>query len=286
MGRPLKTRKYQADTNTTVDQGFPNNGNTNNGYSTNEPGITGGFDGVIRVQMNINIPGSGTVTGNTASAVLTGTGTQFQYNGIASGSVIYADGVSIGIVDSVANATSLTMTANATSNVSGATYTFDSGPDDGYILRQKGKSKYMVVLQRQIQDEGIAVGGQYFINSASDTDWNALGAGPDAAYGKVFTAKASGVSLTTDGTAYPVGICTLVDSATPAAGEMSMEVYNDGDTTYAYVIKNTRVRDFDNNDSPIDNNANNTTFIASIFNDSGNVDPATGYTIVGVENWC
>jgi hypothetical protein len=286
MGRPLKTRKYQADTNTTVDQGFPNNGSTNNGYSNNQPGIVGGFNGAIRVTMNINIPGSGTVTGNTASAVLTGTGTQFAYNGIRNGSNVYANGVLIGAVSSIANATSITMTANSTANVSGATYSFDTGPMDGYILRQKGKSKYMVVSDSQIQDEGIAVGGQYFINGANDTNWNALGAGPDAAYGKVFTATASGVGLTTTGTAYPVGICTLVDSATPAAGEMSMEVYNDGDTTYAYVIKNTRVRDFDNNNTPIDNNANNTTFIATIMNDGGNVDPATGYTIVGVENWC
>ena len=286
MGRPLKTTKYQQDTDTNVDSGFPNNGNTNNGYDQDNPGIVGGYDGPIRATVNVNIPGAGTITGNTASAVITGVGTQFDYNGITSGSVIYAGGVEIGTVDSVANATSLTLSANSSANVSGAAYSFDTGATNGYILRQKGKSKFMVVVSNQVQDEGIAAGGQYMITNAGDTDWRALGAGPDAAYGKVFTASASGVGLTTTGTVNPVGICVLVDSGSPAAGEMSVEVYNDGDTTYACEIQNHYVRDFDNNVQPLDNNPDNTQYVATIFNNNGDVDPATGYTIVAVENWC
>lgn len=287
MGRPLKTRKYQQDTGTTVDYGVPNNGNTNNGYDTDNPGIIGGFNGPIRVTTNINLPGAGTVTGNTASAVLTGTGTVFDYNGLQNGSIIYANGVEIGTVSSISNATSLTMTANSTANVSGVTYTFDTGVRDGYIFRQKGKKKFMVIQDVTVQDEGIAAGGTYWINDPQGTDWSQFGAGPDAGYGKVFTSTASGPNVSLeDGTVKPVGICTLVDSNSPAAGEMSMAVYNDGDTTYACSIKNTHVRDFDNNVAPLDNNPDNTQFIATIFNDNGNVDSATGFTIVGVENWC
>jgi hypothetical protein len=277
MGRPLKTRKYQADTDTVVDNGFPNDGTTDNGWSDNDPGIVGGYDGPIRVTMNINIPGAGTVAANTASATVTGTGTQFAYNGLAAGSVVYANGVEIGTVDAVANATSFTLTANSAANVSGATYTFDTGARNGYILRQKGKRKFMAVLDTTVEDEGIASGGQYMITSASNTDWNALGAGVGAGYGKVFTANANGVGLATNGTVAPVAVCTLVQDGAPAAGELSMEVYNDGDTYYATAITNHWVSS-DEDDT--------TKYVATIFNDSGNVDEATGYTIVGVENWC
>ena len=53
MGRPLKTKKYQQDTGTSVDSGFPNNGNTNNGYDTDNPGIVGGYDGPIDRKSNV-----------------------------------------------------------------------------------------------------------------------------------------------------------------------------------------------------------------------------------------
>lgn len=286
MGRPLKTRKYQQDTDTTVDQGFPNNGNTNNGYDQNEPGIVGGNDGPIRVTINLNLPGAGTIEAATNSTTVSGTGTQFDYNGLQSGSILYVNGVELGTVDSVNNDAEIILTANAASNVSGVTYSFDTGSSNGYILRQKGKKKFLVMTGNVLEDEGIAAGGNYYIEDANDTDWNALGAGPDAGYGKVFTATTDGVGLTTNGRVRAVGVCVLVDSSDPVAGEMSMEIYNDGDTTYAEQMTNRWVRDYDNNNSPIDNNANNTKYIATIFNNNGNVDPATGYTIVGVENWC
>ena len=287
MGRPLKTRKYQEDTNTTVDQGFPNNGSTNNGWDTNEPGVTGGYDGAIKVSMNMNVPGAGTITAATNSTTVTGVGTQFDYNGITDGdAILYVNGVALGTVQTVNSATGITLTANAAANVSGASYTFDTGVQNGYILRQKGKKKFLVIRNTTIQDEGIAAGGIYMITDANDTDWAALGAGPDAAYGKVFTASTSGIGLSTNGSVHPVATCILVDNTSPAAGEMYMEVYNDGDTTYAEQLTNRWVRDYDNNIAPIDDNANNTKYIATILNSNGNVDPATGYTIVGIENWC
>ena len=287
MGRPLKTRKYQADTNTTVDRGFPNNGSTNNGYSDNQPGVVGGLDSEIKVSMNMNVPGAGTITAATNSTSVVGVGTQFAYNGISNGdSILYVNGVALGTVLTVDTATGITLTANAAANVSGGTYSFDTGVQNGYILRQKGKKKFLVIRSTNIQDEGIAAGGMYMITNVGDTDWAALGAGPDAAYGKVFTASKNGVGLTTSGYAKPVATCVLVDNNSPAAGEMYLEVYNDGDTTYAEQLTNHWVRDYDNNVAPIDNNANNTKYVATIFNNNGNVDTATGYTLVGIENWC
>lgn len=277
MGRPLKTRKYQEDTDTVVDSGFPNDGSTDNAYSQNQPGIVGGYNGPIRVTVNMNIPGAGTVTGNTASATLTGTGTQFDFNGLQSGSIIYVNGVELGTVGTVDSATAVTLTGNAAANVTGSAYSFDTGANDGYILRQKGKKKFLVAKNTTVQDEGIAAGGMYFIETVGNTDWAALGAGADAGYGKIFTASASGVGLSTTGTVLPVAVCTLVDSSDPAAGEFYMEVYDDGNTNLATSITNHWVR----SDANVD-----TKYVASIFNDGGNVDPATGYTIVGVENWC
>lgn len=283
MGRPLKTYKYNDPVD--VDLGFPNDGSTDNGYDTNNPGVTGGYDGYIRVTANVNLPGAGTITAATNSTAVVGVGTQFDYSGLNTGSPIYVNGVEIGTVDSIANATHLTLDANSASNVSAGAFTFDTTEVNGYILRQKGKRKFMVALSSTIQDEGIAAGGKYFINYAGDTDWNALGAGPDAGYGKIFTASSDGAGLSTGGAVNIVDVCTLVDGS-PNAGEMVLEVYNDGNTTNACSITNHWVRDFENNAEPLDDNAVNTKYIATIFNNNGDVDPATNYTIVAVENWC
>lgn len=286
MGRPLKVRKANAaaDPSGLVDYGFPNDQTTNNDWDDNEPGVTGGYDGAIRVTANLNLPGAGTLTANTASATVTGTGTVFDYNGMSAGATVYADGVNIGTINTVANATSFTLTANSAANVTGATFTFDTGAKNAWILRQKGKRKYMCALDLTIQDEGIAEGGKYFIHyNPVNSDWAFFGAGPDAAYGKVFTSTANGVGVTTDGAVKPVEVCTLVDG-TPNVGEVQIEVYNNGTTTNALSLTNHWVRDFDNDVTPED--GTNTKFVATIFNDSGNVDPATNYTIVGIENWC
>lgn len=285
MGRPIKTKKYQ-DAVGYVDYGFPNDGTTDNDYSSNQPGVVGGIrdnSEDIEVKMNMNLPGAGTISAATNSATVTGVGTQFTYSGMKTGSAayLYADGVLLGAIDSIANATSLTLSANSAANVSGATFTYDTGSQNGMLYRQKSKKKFMTVMNTSVQDEGIAAGGMYIITSVSDTDWQALGAGPDAAYGKVFTATANGVGLSTNGVVQPVAICTLVDDATPAPGEMRIAVYNDGSTTNAMELTNHWVRDFDNA-----NIETGTHYVATIFNDGGNVDPATGYTIVGIENFC
>lgn len=277
MGRPLKVQKYQQDTNTNVDYGFPNDGQTDNGYSDNQPGVTGGWDGYIRCSVNLTLPGAGTIVAATNSTTVTGTGTQFNQAGIGGGAQIIVNGVVLGTVDTVDSATQITLNANSAAAVSGAAYSFNNGVQNGYILRQKGKSKYLVALANTIEDEGITQGGTYFISSASNTDWAALGAGTTAGYGQVFTATASGVGLTTNGQVAPAAVCQMVANGNPDPGEFYVEVYNDGDTYYASTLTNHWVESSEDD---------TTKYVASIFNDSGNVDPATGYTIVGIENWC
>lgn len=295
MGRPLKIRK-QNDNGTRIDEGFPNNGSTNNGYDGNEPGIVGGTQGgtstygkQIAAEGRILVKAVGTITTDTTDQVV-GTDTVFDVYSLSSGnSEIYVDDGTggytlIGVVDSVDDALTITLQSGASVEVTDAAFYVATVGDSG-LLRQKGAKKFLVVSYFSIQDEGIAPGQAYMISDLQDTDWAALGAPQNATEGVVFTATTSGYGLGTNGVVYPVGVCTLTDSAAPAGpNQVSVAVYNDGDTTYATKITNHWVRDFENNVTPED--GTNTKFVATFFNDSGNDDPATGYRLVGINNWC
>jgi hypothetical protein len=63
-----------------------------------------------------NVPGTGTITANTQSANVTGVGTNFVYE-ISSNSIIYANNTVIGVVDQVVSSNLITLTANASSNI-------------------------------------------------------------------------------------------------------------------------------------------------------------------------
>ena len=292
MGRPLKTRKLNegvnvdgSTTSVNVDIGFPTGLAPNNSFDTNQPGVVGGFsqtDTVEVASVFLQQVGGGTITANTASAVVTGVGTNFSQAGSLGGATIYSSsGVELGIVDSVTNATSLTFSANCTANITAGSFTF-ADVDNGYIIRQKGKKKFLVARTQTIQDEGIALGGTYMITDASNTDWFALGAGTNAANGKIFTATASGNGLTTNGTVYPVGTCVLVDGGTLGLNEMRIDIDNDGTITNAMSITNRWTRDFDNS-----NNETGVRYLASIDNSSGDIDTASGSAIVKIgDNWC
>jgi hypothetical protein len=93
---------------------------------------------------------------------------------------------------------------------------------DAYIITQKGQTKYLVGIDGAIQDEDIVKGNSYKITSLSNTNWQALGAPATANVGDIFTATVNGTGLTTNGTVELVGVCYLVDSDTPAAGEMQV----------------------------------------------------------------
>jgi len=88
--------------------------------------------------------GEGTITVADDSPNIDGVDTDLA-NTLADGDVVYsADGVALGVIDDIANAnaTFATFAANATANYEGA---FSSAtPESGYIVRQKGKQKYLV----------------------------------------------------------------------------------------------------------------------------------------------
>ena len=88
--------------------------------------------------------GEGTITVADDSANIDGVGTDLA-NVLADGDIVYSStGVVLGVVDDIANAnaTFATFAANATANYEGA-FSFAT-PESGYIVRQKGKQKYLV----------------------------------------------------------------------------------------------------------------------------------------------
>lgn len=296
MGRPLKIRKYNGGG--VVDDGFPNDGTTDNGYDDNQPGIVGGVNensDQIRCQASILVKGIGTITCDTGNTTVTGTGTNFTTDALSADSQIWisdgaGDYTAIGSWSSTTANDELELDANASEDLTDSAWYY-TAVNDASIVRQKGAKKFLVAgTDSNIQDESIAVGQAYMISSVSDTDWEALGAGPDAGLYKIFTATASGAGLTTNGVVWPVSTCVLVDDGSPTdINTMSVAIYDDGNTYYASRIKNKFVLDFTDNGT--DENPG-TAYSATFFNDGGNTipDPATDndrvYTLVGVENWC
>lgn len=375
MGRPLKTTKYNPGEDTWVDEGYPNNGSTNNGFSRSYPGVFGGVGNDYAIEAHVAVeesqPGkiystagvaviwspnavfhsSETVSvGSTIYAASTGTalGTvntinapvasitidaatagstdsfttkggvdtsalveggpivlSTDYAGLTGGTVYFVKtivdsthftvsatqgGAKLDLSAETADITasqghSITLDANATATVSNSAWTA-STPDNGYILRQKGKKKFLVARNQTINDEFIAAGGSYYIASVSDTDWAALGAGPDAGVGKIFTAKIDGTGLTTDGTVYPVGVCTLTEAAQADLTRNQMSVVIDkasGTDTYASSVTDHFVVDFTDNGT--DENMG-TKYIASYDGKTDTPDAATQLKTVDLEYWC
>ena len=296
MGNALKIRQYQGDQ--VVDQGFPNDNSTNNGYDDNNPGIVGGVtedSDMIRCQAAILVKGLGTITTDSASTTVTGTGTHFTTDALNGESQIWVANSSGGY-DSIGTYTSTTddgeleLVANAGQDLTDSAWYYTAS-NDASIVRQKGSSKFLIAgTDSSIQDESIAIGQAYMINSVSNTNWQALGADATAGRYDIFTATKNGTGLTTNGTVWPVSICVLVDEATPfEPNTMSVAIFDDGDTYYASRLKNKFSTNFD---TPFANCNPGVTFSATFFNDNGNTLPdpsATGdlvYTVVGTENWC
>jgi len=94
---------------------------------------------------------------------------------------------------------------------------------NGYILRQKGKKKFLVANATSIQDEDIVANNIYVITSVSNTDWTYFGV-TNAAVGRVFTAPRDGTGLTTNGVVNRVGVCTLANTANSSLAANTMTV--------------------------------------------------------------
>lgn len=290
MGNPLKIRKYNDGT--VVDNGFPNNGSTDNGYSGSYPGVVGGIDedsDQIRVDAAVLVKGLGTITADTGNTTVTGTSTHFTTDAFNAGSsqIWVDDGAggytSLGILSGVTNDSELELGDPSAENVTDSAWYY-TATSNASIVRQKGASRFLVAsTNNSIQDESIATGQAYMILTVSDTDWQALGADATAGQYDIFTATRDGTGLTTNGEVWPVATCTLVNLNSPTQpNTMSIEL-NDGTTTsYASRIKNHFSINFD---TPYENANPGNTFIATFFT-SGTVDDATGLTWATTENWC
>jgi len=127
-----------------VDLYFNNPAGSANTYS-----VVGGNVAIIGNQVSVGVAfgvaGTGTVVTLSNSPNLDGVGTDFA-NTLSDGDVITTDqGVFLGVIADIANAnaTFATFAANAAANVNGVPFV-SATPEDGYIVRQKGKSKYLV----------------------------------------------------------------------------------------------------------------------------------------------
>lgn len=120
-----------------------------------------------------------------------------------------------------------------------------TGAGNGRIVRQKGAHKFLVAYVASATTDGSFIVGQaYQVSSVGTTDWSLVGAGRGTvAVGDTFTATAANGGG--DGEAYPVGVCVLENTGTPAAGYMSVE-YSVGDSSavYASYISSKWIRDW------------------------------------------
>jgi hypothetical protein len=138
----------------------------------------------------------------------------------------------------------------------------------GFIITQKGATKYLVADTTSVADESMVVGRTYIINSVGTTDWQACGASPRGdiggtlqyAAGDIFTATAVGAGT---GTAFEVGVCSLANEATGAltAGNMNIAIFN-GDSTDILVSKLTNKFALDYSTPPV-------RYLVNFFTDEG-----------------
>ena len=164
------------------------------------------------------------------------------------------------------------------------TSTFDIASEyAGRIIRQKGSHKFLVAYTyASTADESMIVGQAYQVASVGTTNWAACGGGADSAVGDIFTATAVGSG---NGYAYPVGQCVLSNTATPAAGNMSIQ-YSTGDSAavFASYITNKWVRDWNGMTYGTYSNSNfgqniqssENQYVANFFTDEGNVTVSGG----------
>lgn len=166
----------------------------------------------------------------------------------------------------------------------------DTTAGAGRLIRQKGAHKFLVAYTASATaDESFIVGQAYQISTLGTTNWQACGAGADAAVGDIFTAVAVGSGT---GEAYPVGVCVLSNTGSPTAGNMSIE-YSVGDSSavYASYITNKWIRDwngmtygnYSNSNDGENIYANENFYVTNFFTDEGTVTWSGAEIINGVD---
>ena len=105
---------------------------------------------------------------------------------------------------------------------------------DGFIVRQKGASKFLVsrLDASAIDPANAVVGSTVRVVAVGDTDWASMGAGKGTiAVGHIFTVEAASAAGSS-GTVAECGICTLADEADAALSTGSMTItYTDVGST-------------------------------------------------------
>jgi hypothetical protein len=210
MGRALKIQKTNIGAGTTV---------------TGNPPVTAYNQNVLT---DAGYPNFNSLTNPVVNSANTLSGTEFL--GVVGGSP--ATSTASATFPEIAAVVNISL-ADGTDTTAGA----------GRIIRQKGSHKFLVAYTASATaDESLIVGQAYQIATLGTTNWQACGAGTDAAVGDIFTATAVGAGT---GDAYPVGVCVLANTGSPAAGFMSIS-YSVGDSSavYASYITNKWVRDW------------------------------------------
>lgn len=127
-----------------VDAYFNNPAGTSNTYSV-VGGNTAIYGNQVLANVCIGTAGAGTITVATDSPNIDGIDTDFV-NTFSDGTIVYnSDNVILGTITDIANAnaTFATFAANASANATSGEYTYGL-PEAGFIVRQKGKQKYLV----------------------------------------------------------------------------------------------------------------------------------------------
>ena len=133
-----------------VDTGFnnPNNSNTAAPAGSNASfGVVGGdtsiYGNQVRCAVAFGVAGAGTLVVEDGNTTVVGTGTAFTTQLVAGSVLTTTDGTTIGFVNSVTDDGELELNSAATANYTGINFVFATA-EAGYIVRQKGKTKYLV----------------------------------------------------------------------------------------------------------------------------------------------
>jgi hypothetical protein len=227
----------------------------------------GSGNGGASVNIDIGYPNFGNLTNPVYNSA--GTLSATDYLGVVGGSS----------TDSTPTATNPQI--KALGNISLADGT-NTGVGNCRIVRQKGSHKFLISFVDTATTAGSFIVGQAYkiLSVGTTTDWNAVGHGDgNAAAGDEFTAIAVGSG---NGTAVPIGQCVLDNTATPAAGFMSIS-FSVGDSTavYASYITNKWVRDWSGMTYGNYSNSNSGTNVYS----GENFYPTNFFTDEGTVTW-
>ena len=166
---------------------------------------TASIAGILTIDNSGIVSKSGTITTSTSSATVTGSGTSFTTDAVANSLIYNSTGTCIGQVSSVASATSLTLTANATIALAGQAYkalaptptaTFNT---DGLsvVTTVTGTIVNRGTLTCASSTKLLLQGGSTFQHDVNNFTW------PTATWDTTATFAVTGLATNSQGNPYP-----------------------------------------------------------------------------------